>query len=52
MVLPPRLDVTSILQAPESWIDGATRETGDRDDIEAVLMAFGDCFQDDEWWKD
>ena len=45
VVLPPGLDVTSILQAPESWIDGAARETGHPDHIEAVLMAFGDCLQ-------
>ena len=35
MVFPPGFDVTSILEAPEGWIDSAARETGDRDDIEA-----------------
>ena len=45
MVFPPGFDVTSILEAPKSWIDSAARETGDRDDIEAVLVALRDCFQ-------
>jgi len=45
MVFPTGFDVTSILEAPEGWIDSAAGETGDRDDIEAVLVASGDCVQ-------
>jgi hypothetical protein len=45
MVFPPGFDVTSLLKAPEGGIDGAARETGDRDDIEAVLVALADGFQ-------
>ena len=45
VVFPPRFDVTGILEAAEGGIDSATRETGDRDDIEAVLVALGDGFQ-------
>ena len=42
MVLPPGLNVTSILEAPQGWIDGAARQTGDGDDIEAVLVPLRD----------
>jgi hypothetical protein len=45
VVFPPRFDVTGILEAAEGGIDSATRETGDRDYIEAVLVALGDGFQ-------
>jgi len=45
MIFPPGFDVASFFKAPERWIDSAARQTGDRDDIEAVLVALADSIQ-------
>ncbi len=45
MIFPPGFDVTSFFKAPEGWIDSAARETGHRDDIEAVPVALADGIQ-------
>ena len=46
LVFPAGFDVTSILEAAQGGIDSAARETGDRDYVEAVLVALGNCVQD------
>ena len=45
LVFPAGFDVTGILEAAQGGIDRAARETGDRDYVEAVLVALGDCLQ-------
>src|SRR5205085_9899797 len=45
MIFPAGFDVTSFFKAPERWINSAARQTGDRDDIEPVLVALADGIQ-------